>query len=126
MPCWNRPRRASSTPQPAIIRRGNVVQVSTIEPQAPPLGLAHGSEFRERHVPLAAGDLLAFYTDGVIEARNSLGEWFGLTGLERTLRAHADHEPEEIAAAIVDAVTAHMAGQPLSDDTTVVVLKVEG
>jgi len=117
---------ASAGHHPPMIRRGNIVQVSTIEPQAPPLGLAHGSEFRDRHVPLAAGDLLAFYTDGVIEARNSLGEWFGLTGLERTLRVHADHEPEEIAAAIVDAVTAHMAGQPLSDDTTVVVLKVEG
>jgi serine phosphatase RsbU (regulator of sigma subunit) len=29
-----------------------------------------------------------------------------------------------MAAAIVDTVITHMAGQPLSDDTTVVVLKV--
>ena len=117
---------ASAGHHPPMIRRGNVVQVSTVERQAPPLGLAQGGEFRDRHVSLAAGDVLAFYTDGVIEARNSLGEWFGLTGLERILRAHADRDPEETAAAIVDAVTAHMAGQPLSDDTTVVVLKVDG
>lgn len=117
---------ASAGHHPPMIHRGNVVQVSTVERQAPPLGLALGPEFRDREVILAAGDVLAFYTDGVIEARNSLGEWFGLTGLERMLRAHTDREPEEIATAIIDAVIAHMAGQPLSDDTTVVVLKVDG
>jgi serine phosphatase RsbU (regulator of sigma subunit) len=117
---------ASAGHHPPMIHRGNVVQVSTVERQAPPLGLAQGGEFRDRHVALVPGDLLAFYTDGVIEARNSHGDWFGLTGLERTLRAHASEDPEEIAAAVVDAVIAHMAGQPLADDTTVVVLKVAG
>jgi len=117
---------ASAGHHPPMIHRGNVVQVSTIERQAPPLGLAQGDEFRNRHVALAPGDLLAFYTDGVIEARNAHGDWFGLTGLERVLRAQANRDPEEIAAAIVDAVIAHMAGHPLADDTTVVVLKVTG
>jgi serine phosphatase RsbU (regulator of sigma subunit) len=115
---------ASAGHPPPMIHRGNVVQVSTVERQAPPLGLAQGSEFRDRQIALAPGDLLAFYTDGVVEARNARGDWFGLTGLERTLRAHANEDPEQIAAAIVDAVIAHMAGLPLADDTTVVILKV--
>jgi sigma-B regulation protein RsbU (phosphoserine phosphatase) len=115
---------ASAGHHPPMIRRGNLVQVSTAARQPPPLGLAHGSEFYDRVVPLAAGDVLVFYTDGVIEARNATGDWFGLSGLERSLRAYADREPDAIAAAIVDDVIAHMAGQPLSDDTTVVVLKV--
>jgi serine phosphatase RsbU (regulator of sigma subunit) len=109
-----------------MIRRANVVQVSTVQRQAPPLGLAFGPEFHDRQVPLAPGDLLAFYTDGVVEARNPRGEWFGLSGLERLLRTHGDREPSEIATAVVDAVITHMAGQPLSDDTTVVILKVGG
>jgi serine phosphatase RsbU (regulator of sigma subunit) len=117
---------ASAGHHPPMIRRGNIVQVSTVERQAPPLALAQGAEFHDRQVILEPGDLLAFYTDGVIEARNARGEWFGLTGLERVLRAHADRDPEAIATAIVDAVTTHMANQPLSDDTTVVVLKVDG
>jgi serine phosphatase RsbU (regulator of sigma subunit) len=117
---------ASAGHHPPMIHRGNVVQVSTVERQAPPLGLAQGGEFRDRHVALAPGDLLAFYTDGVIEARNSHGDWFGLTGLERVLRVHVDRDPEAIATAVVDAVIAHMAGQPLADDTTVVILKVAG
>lgn len=115
---------ASAGHYPPMIRRGNVVQVSTAHSPAPPLGLAQGTEFRDRQVLLSPGDVLAFYTDGVIEARNPLGEWFGLSGLERLLRAHADGEPNEIADAVVAAVTAHMAGQPLADDTTVVILKV--
>jgi serine phosphatase RsbU (regulator of sigma subunit) len=119
-------RYASAGHHPPMIRRGNLVQISTAERQAPPLGLARGHEFHVREVQLARGDVLAFYTDGVIEARNAQGEWFGLTGLERALRAHAERAPDEIATAIVDAVKAHMAGQPLSDDTTVVVLKVGG
>jgi phosphoserine phosphatase RsbU/P len=117
---------ASAGHHPPMIHRGNVVQVSTVERQAPPLGLAQGDEFRDRHVMLARGDVLAFYTDGVIEARNTHGDWFGLTGLERVLRMHTEQDPEEIAGAVVDAVIAHMAGQPLADDTTVVVLKVTG
>jgi serine phosphatase RsbU (regulator of sigma subunit) len=117
---------ASAGHHPPMIRRGNLVQVSTAERQAPPLGLARGDEFYDRHVHLAPGDVLVFYTDGVIEARNSRGEWFGLAGLERTLRAYSDRDPNDVATAVVDAVIAHMAGQPLSDDTTVVVLKVRG
>jgi serine phosphatase RsbU (regulator of sigma subunit) len=116
---------AAGHPAP-MIRRGNVVQVSTAQRQAPPLGLAEGPEFHDREVLLAPGDVLAFYTDGVVEARNSLGAWFGLSGLERILRTHGDREPDEIATAVVDAVVAHMGGQPLSDDTTVVILKVAG
>src|SRR5207249_4085861 len=116
---------AAGHPAP-MIRRGNVVQVSTAQRQAPPLGLAEGPEFHDREVLLAPGDVLAFYTDGVVEARNSFGTWFGLSGLERILRTHGDRGPDEIAAAVVDAVVAHMAGQPLSDDTTVVILKVTG
>jgi serine phosphatase RsbU (regulator of sigma subunit) len=115
---------ASAGHHPPMIRRGNLVQISTAARQAPPLGLARGEEFHDREVHLAPGDVLVFYTDGVIEARNSMGEWFGLTGLERALREHSGLHPDEMAAAIVDAVIAHMSGQPLSDDTTVVVLKV--
>jgi serine phosphatase RsbU (regulator of sigma subunit) len=115
---------ASAGHHPPMIRRGNLVQVSTAARQAPPLGLAQGNEFHDREIHLAPGDVLVFYTDGVIEARNSMGEWFGLTGLERALRVHAALNPDEMAAAIVDTVITHMAGQPLSDDTTVVVLKV--
>ncbi len=115
---------ASAGHHPPMIRRGNLVQVSTAQRQAPPLGLAQGPEFHDRAIPLAPGDILAFYTDGVIEARNTRGEWFGLTGLERVLRAYGDRDPADLASIVVDAVIAHMAGQPLSDDTTVVILKV--
>ncbi len=52
-----------------------------------PIGLF--PEFRERcqinRVPIASGDRLLLYTDGVIETRNQAGELFGIEGVESIL-----------------------------------------
>ena len=52
-----------------------------------PIGLF--PEFRERcqidRVPIASGDRLLLYTDGVIETRNQVGELFGIEAVESIL-----------------------------------------
>ncbi|MDX9720571.1 MAG: SpoIIE family protein phosphatase [Myxococcota bacterium] len=45
--------------------------------------------FSQHTLPFVAGDLLALYTDGIIEAQNSDGQDYSLARLERTLLAHA-------------------------------------
>ncbi|HKO20900.1 MAG TPA: SpoIIE family protein phosphatase, partial [Acidobacteriaceae bacterium] len=60
-----------------------------------PLGLTTGIEYAEVSLRLAAGDRLAFLSDGVVEARNSTGELFGF---ERT-RAISAGSADKIASA---------------------------
>jgi len=79
---------------------------------------------------LAPRDVLVLYTDGVTEARNGNGTFFGLDGLKQVLADHADNGPDEIVAAIVTALRRHSAtgdlkkyGGRFADDVSLVVLK---
>ncbi len=60
-----------------------------------PLGIAAGAEYGETGLRLAAGEMLTFMSDGVVEARTGTGELFGF---ERT-RAISGGTAAEIAEA---------------------------
>jgi serine phosphatase RsbU (regulator of sigma subunit) len=53
-----------------------------LEP-ALPLGIASGLGYSEASVRLHLGDQLSFYTDGLLEARNTSGELYGFDRLHR-------------------------------------------
>ncbi|HSS47368.1 MAG TPA: PP2C family protein-serine/threonine phosphatase, partial [Thermoanaerobaculia bacterium] len=52
---------------------------------APPLGTFLQADYVEQRRPVAAGDLLIFYTDGLIEARNAQGQDYGDARLQRAV-----------------------------------------
>ena len=79
-----------------------------------PLGLAAQSEYTETALQLAPGDMLTFLSDGVVEARNSVGELFGF---DRT-RTISSLPAVEIAR------TAQQFGQ--EDDITVIAVTRTG
>ncbi|MGA7522748.1 MAG: SpoIIE family protein phosphatase [Acidobacteriaceae bacterium] len=80
-------------------------------PPGLPLGLTPDADYEETTLQLAADDTLTFLSDGVVEARNSLGELFGF---DRT-RAISRGSAESIATA------AQAFGQ--EDDITVLTLQ---
>jgi serine phosphatase RsbU (regulator of sigma subunit) len=73
--------------------------------------------------PLRAGDLVVWYTDGVIDAQDPAGEPFGDRRLQRLLRRldHANVAAPAVHAVVHAAIAAHRAGQPRGDDETLVV-----
>ncbi len=75
-----------------------------------PLGVSDQTDYSEPPFQLAAGDMLTFLSDGVVEARNSSGELFGF---DRS-RAISTQSAEQIA------VVAQAFGQ--QDDVTVLTL----
>jgi stage II sporulation SpoE-like protein len=66
-------------------------------PAGLPLGVDAASEYAESTLQLAPGDSLTFISDGVLEARNTLGELFGF---ERT-RQISSRTAQQIADAAV-------------------------
>ncbi|RPI72488.1 MAG: serine/threonine-protein phosphatase [Ignavibacteriales bacterium] len=70
-------------------------------------------------------DILFFYTDGVIEARNSFKQEFGEEKLKSVLRKHRDNSPEQIKNAIVQNISFFRDGTPPHDDLTLVILKTK-
>jgi sigma-B regulation protein RsbU (phosphoserine phosphatase) len=69
--------------------------------------------------PLAPGDRLVLYTDGIIEAANAQWEEFGQHRLQALLRQETLLSPEELADRIIAAVQRWSARQ--DDDLTVLI-----
>jgi serine phosphatase RsbU (regulator of sigma subunit) len=105
-------------PEPLLLRDGRVVK-SLAGGRRRPFGL-ETSGFRVGEEELEPGDWLALYTDGVTEARDAEGLWFGEERLVEFLtRAAADGlPPPETVRRLMRAVLDHQSGL-LQDDASV-------
>jgi serine phosphatase RsbU (regulator of sigma subunit) len=110
---------------PLLVRRGGQV-VTLTEGGGPVLGLFPGMSYSESRCNLDPGDLLLLYSDGVTEAVDAADEEFG----EQRLMDLATSLPGATAAAVVEAIRSAVeswtAGQPASDDITVVAVRRAG
>ena len=61
-----------------------------------PLGLVEGLRFRQNSLTLAPGDMLFFYTDGVVETANEAEELYG-----KVLTEHSGTPEAEEAAQLL-------------------------
>jgi serine phosphatase RsbU (regulator of sigma subunit) len=87
-----------------------------------PLGKKPDTQYEDQEAVLEPGDVIVFHTDGLVDARNSRGEFFGFPRLARLIaeRQHVADLPN----ALVDALVEFMGqGAELEDDLTLVVLQ---
>ena len=71
---------------------------------------------------LSPGDVAVFYTDGVTEAANRLGEEFGMERLSATVRRGSSLSAEDLMVDIYN-TTAEFCGDDFNDDVTILVVK---
>jgi len=87
-----------------------------------PLGVDPAGKYDGTSLELSSGDCLVLYTDGIIEAANPSGEFFGRSRLEATIASHRG-SAEELVRTIRTAVHHFAAGEPQSDDQTLLVAR---
>ncbi len=88
-----------------------------------PLGLFSGRGYEEREITLAPGDVLFFYTDGIVEVADARGDLFGEARLEAVLgRAHG-RGVEDVLAQVEGEVRAFRGAVEPNDDATMMVLR---
>ena len=109
---------------PIVVRAGG--ELSTLDATGMPVGLMEAAEFGVAEERLAPGDKIVIYTDGVTEAQNAAGEFFGKKRLREIVTAHAAEPCQAVHDAIQQAVTEFTEGSPQSDDITLVVLEFGG
>jgi len=97
-----------------------------LEVTGTPVGILEDSEFEVLEQHLSPRDKVVIYSDGVTEAQNREGEFFGKRRLREVLEARAAGSCAAIHDAVQDAVTAFTEGAPQSDDITLVVLEFCG
>jgi sigma-B regulation protein RsbU (phosphoserine phosphatase) len=97
---------------------------SQVELPGVPLGAFAGTVYDEVSFDLAVGDVYAFCSDGVSEARNGSGAEFGIARLLKVIAAHRDESAREVVDGIFTALHEFRAEAPPHDDMTAVVLKI--
>ena len=89
-----------------------------------PLGIYEDVAYDEWGVTLEGGNILIFHSDGITETTNSEGQFFGTTRLRELIEKHHDLPAAELADNILSEVDWFSKSAPLSDDRTLVVMKV--
>jgi sigma-B regulation protein RsbU (phosphoserine phosphatase) len=113
----SRTKTTSSTPNLPKI------SVKTIQAEGFPLGLFPNAEYEEFTLSTRPGDLIVFFSDGIVDAQNAKGEMFGDERLSQLLQSQSHPTAAATAQAILDAVTNFQSGTAHFDDETVVVLR---
>jgi serine/threonine protein phosphatase PrpC len=113
---------AAGHPCPLLMRDGKVVKTLT-GGRRPLFGLATG-DMAVAEEFLEPGDWLILYTDGITEARDEAGNFFGEARLVDFLRREAasSHAPPETVRRLVHAVLRHQHGI-LQDDASVLLAR---
>lgn len=109
---------------PLVVRAG--AELAELDVTGLPVGLVEGAEFELAERQLAPGDKVIIYTDGVTEAQDPNGGFFGKKPLRELAAAHAGGTCAELHDAIQNAVAAFTEGTAQSDDITLVVLEYAG
>jgi phosphoserine phosphatase RsbU/P len=108
--------------QPLLYKNGHC---NKIELAGFPLGIFEEVQYDEWSVTLESGDILLFHSDGIAETPNSEGQFFGTTRIMRLIEQNHQATASEIADVIFREVDYFSQSAPLSDDRTLVVVKVK-
>lgn len=87
------------------------------------LGVKKDVVFEEKTTILGKGDVILFYTDGLIEAENTNQEFFGLDRVKAVLLQNAEESPQSIIDSLFAALQKFCQRTSFDDDITLMVFK---
>lgn len=87
------------------------------------LGVLESFPYGEGATVLAPGDFLVLYSDGIPEAADELGNFFGEERLMACIRENARLGAVQLMGAIIEAVRRHEQGTARADDLTILVMR---
>jgi sigma-B regulation protein RsbU (phosphoserine phosphatase) len=106
---------------PVLVRENG--DVAYLQAGGTVIGMFDGTHFEEETIELSSGDLICFYTDGIVDAFDRNEEIYGEERLEKLLLSTHRLPAAEISRLLVDSVEEFSRGRAQHDDMTVIVLK---
>jgi serine phosphatase RsbU (regulator of sigma subunit) len=107
---------------PALLFQASTGRVTRLNSSCLPIGLSPQETCELASAELMTDDMVVFYTDGVTEVENPLGEQFGLERLTELVRQNPSLSAQELMNNIYDA-TSSFCGDDFNDDVTILVVK---
>ncbi len=90
-----------------------------------PLGIIQDEVYQQIAHGFEPGDIFVFYSDGITEARNAEGEFYGEFRLYDCVRKATDRTAEGLVSAIRQNVVSFSGRELFQDDLTCVVVRIE-
>ena len=106
---------------PPILMRGTAIEET--RKGDPAIGIFPEVAYSEQNLQLEQGEILLVYSDGLTEAKNELGEFFGTQRLVNLLPTLSNLEARAIGEKIVQEVDRFTGEARVYDDLSLVVLK---
>jgi hypothetical protein len=106
---------------PPVVMRGQELQ--HLSTGGVPLGILHDAQYESGSIQLRSGDVLAIFTDGVVEAENVAGNEFGEERLIQVIRMIPNGSAQEIIQHVMRNIEAFVATAPQHDDITCMVVR---
>jgi serine phosphatase RsbU (regulator of sigma subunit) len=107
---------------PYLLRSDGIADPHALIRNAIPIGIAEDTTWGNDTVLIQPGDALILYTDGIPEAQNREGEFFGERSLVEVAKANLGKSAGDLQATILDAVHQFVGDAPQHDDITLMVL----
>jgi len=114
-------------PSALHIRQGNGAAEKLQGPMrnGPALGILPGASYQTSSRPMAKGDLVMLFTDGLFEVEDPSGNPFSQDQLQAAAHRHAAHAPEEFFSRVVSDVREFAHRESFDDDVCVVGFQVK-
>jgi sigma-B regulation protein RsbU (phosphoserine phosphatase) len=124
---WQKGRRKlrvanAGQTQPLLWKEGHVEQIKL---SGFPIGIFDDATYEEWSVRLSPGDILLFFSDGITEAANREGKFFGTNRIKDLLAANSHLNSSDLADRLLQEVEEFTQGGAITDDRTLVVVKVK-
>lgn len=108
---------------PLLLRKG-MSSCLQLDADGMIIGVRRTLEFEEKALAVQPGDMLLLYTDGIVEAQNPAGEFFGLNRLCQAFSEFADAAPSELVSKLLSELKAFQESDVSNDDVSLVALRI--
>ncbi len=108
---------------PLLIQENGRGCCQQLKPNGMALGIDENAAWVAISQRIALGDTLLLYTDGIVEAMNTRGEFYGIDRLTDTVRQIANRPSQWIIKAVRDSVEDFQGNIHQTDDITMVCLR---
>ena len=89
-----------------------------------PIALLPGKGYKESRIEISPGDLLFFYTDGLVETENESGDMFGADRLQSLLAAEHELGIDAVLERVEESVRRFRGDAEPFDDATMMALRI--
>ncbi len=113
---------AGHNPPFLVVKKDNDYSLLKLEKTGTLVGLFENITWEEKTISIKPGEVLILYTDGISEAQNNSGLFFGNNRLEKILKAGFSTSAKTYRDSILKRVQGFIGNAPRLDDITLIVL----